>query len=140
MGRILAVDIGNKRTGFAISDPANIIAMPLRVSENDPIKEVKKIIADMDIAKVIIGEPLGLSGKPTEQTQRVYDIKKELEDEVDIPIILVDERFTSRQARHNLSSIKTKKSLREKSVDAEAAAIILSTYLESNEANQTKGQ
>lgn len=136
MGRILAVDIGNRRTGYAISDPAKIIAMPYRVSENDPVSEIKQIITEQEIDEIILGEPLSLSGQSTDQTRIVYEIKARLEEEINLPIKFIDERFTSRQAKNNMSSIKAKRSIREKSVDAEAAAIILSTYLDRYEANK----
>ena len=74
-GRILSIDYGTSRVGFAISDPLYIIATPLKTIKNksiqDLLKHIELIVREYDIKAIVVGLPLGLNGKETKQTKTV---------------------------------------------------------------------
>ena len=105
MGRLLAIDYGEKRLGLAISDPNQIISKPLKtiiLTDSQYIyNELEKIISDYEIQKLIIGLPLGMDGKNTQQTSKVEAFKENLQNKISIPVILFDERLSSVSAKNH---------------------------------------
>jgi putative holliday junction resolvase len=93
---ILGIDYGQKRIGLAWVDTALGVILPYGILNNT--KEVIDVIEVEKIDKVVIGLPLGLDGKENENTNKVKKFVDDLQKEVEIPVELVDERFTSRQA------------------------------------------
>ncbi|MEO0144187.1 MAG: Holliday junction resolvase RuvX [candidate division WOR-3 bacterium] len=95
--RILAIDYGKKKCGIAISDKNNKIAIPYGIIKSENLfKELKKIIEEKDIKKIVLGLPLSLSGREIELTKEVYEIKRKIESMFKIEVILIDERMTSK--------------------------------------------
>ena len=126
--KILGVDWGEKRLGLAISqDPK--WAFPWKILEvqnfTQTIEDISAIVEAEKIDCLVIGLPLGLDGKDTPQTSRVREVAADLGNVLHIPVEIVDERLTSEAAKelHKESG----KSLH--SVDAQAAAQILQTYI-----------
>jgi len=136
MGRLLAIDHGDKRIGLAISDPNQIISKPLKTlflsDLNFFLKKLLEIINEYKIEKLIIGLPLGMNGKRTEQTKKVETFKVELEKKIDIPIVMFDERLSSVSAKKSLISQGIKTGFNKSKIDQTAAAIFLQHYLDSN--------
>tara|TARA_Y100000992_G_scaffold120633_1_gene79027 strand:- start:865 stop:1281 length:417 start_codon:yes stop_codon:yes gene_type:complete len=134
MGRLLAIDHGEKRLGLAISDPNQIISKPLKtliISDLQYIlNELVKIISDYDIEKLIIGLPVGMDGKKTQQTGKVEAFKEYLQNKIDIPIIMFDERLSSVSAKKSLISQGIKTGYNKYKIDQTAAAIFLQQYLD----------
>lgn len=129
MKKILALDIGDQWTGIAISDILGLLSKPYKtVGTKDLEKELKVIIEKEKIDEVIIGHPITMKGRESEQTKKTLIYKIKLEQELkNIKFILWDERLTSKRAE-TLSKSKTKEEkLRLHSV---AAAFILDSYLE----------
>jgi len=128
-GRLLAIDHGSKYLGLALADERINIAMPFGMIENKGeecvLNELKKIISERDITKIIIGRPLALSGNVTEQTQIVDEFVTWLKNKISVPIEIFDERFTTKMAR-----LPDSKKNNAEGHDA-AAAIFLQDYLES---------
>jgi len=131
VGRILALDIGKKRVGLAISDELKIIASTLRfVNFINLDDEIKKVTAEYDIDSIIVGLPRNMDGSEgslagfvRETLEKIKIITGER-----VKLILVDETLTSVEAMSRLR--ERKKSIKEKGeVDMEAAAIILENYL-----------
>lgn len=118
--RILALDYGSKHIGVAISDPEHIVAFPRMVLKNNKeiFNELKKIIEQEGVSQIIIGWPLSLDGKITNQTTQTASFITELETILKLPITKMDERWTTAQAD------------RYQGDDAMAAQIILQTYLD----------
>lgn len=133
--RILAVDFGEKRIGLAITDPLNIFAYPLKTLPNDSafISELKKIITEFSVTKIIMGYPLKESGEKTSISKLVDSFKEEIEKSTSLKVEFVDERYSSDIAKQRiLQSIPSKKKRRDKSLlDKNAAAVILEDYLNS---------
>lgn len=131
--RILAIDHGTKRIGLAITDPLSIFAYPLITLPNDPkfIIQLKKIIDEYHIVKIILGYPLKESGDESTSSLSVLKFKTELENKIGLPVELIDERYSSSIARERIiQSVSSKKKRRDKSLlDKNAAAVILEDYL-----------
>ena len=134
MGRLLAIDYGEKRLGLAISDPNQIISKPLKtiiLSDSQYIYyELEKIISDYEIQKLIIGLPLGMDGKKTQQTSKVEAFKEDLQNKISIPVILFDERLSSVSAKKSLISQGIKTGHNKSKIDQTAAAIFLQHFLD----------
>ena len=134
MGRLLAIDYGEKRLGLAISAPNQIISKPLKtiiLSDSQYIyNELEKIISDYEIQKLIIGLPLGMDGKNTQQTSKVEAFKEDLQNKISIPVILFDERLSSVSAKKSLISQGIKTGHNKSKIDQTAAAIFLQHFLD----------
>ncbi|RJO59570.1 Holliday junction resolvase RuvX [Candidatus Parcubacteria bacterium] len=127
--KLLAIDWGEKRLGLAISQDEKW-AFPWKVLEitglTKAIEAISEIIEAEKIETLVIGLPIGLNGKDTEQTSRIREIVADLRNVLEVPVETVDERLTSEAAEKlNLESGKTKGP-----TDAVAAAQILETFLQ----------
>lgn len=135
MGRILAIDLGTKRTGLAVTDPMKILASPLETIPTHSLLSylgnyTGKEVVDM----ILIGYPKSLDGKPTGMTTPVLNLEEKLIKKFPgINIELVDERYTSKMAMQSMITMGSKKKdRREKAgnLDKISAAIILQSYLD----------
>jgi putative holliday junction resolvase len=133
--RLIAIDYGEKRIGIAVTDPLNIFVYPLVTLPNDHkfFTELKKIIDEYHVVKIILGYPLKESGEESNSSKAVLKFKDELTDKIKLPAELVDERYSSDIAKQRMiESVPSKKKRRDKSLlDKNAAAIILEDYLNS---------
>ena len=133
--RILAIDYGEKRIGFAITDPLNMFGYPLATFPNDNKfwNELSKVILEYSVIKIILGYPLKESGSESTSSKAVLKFKEEMEKRMTLPIELVDERYSSSIAKDRIIlSVSSKKKRRDKSLlDKNAAAVILEDYLNS---------
>ena len=119
--KVLALDFGAARTGVAVSDPTGTIARPLCVVERAAeggFDDLVALIRAHEPARVVVGMPLTLRGARGEQAQRTETFVEALRGTVDVPVETYDERFTTTLAERAGGS------------DAEAAAHLLSSYLE----------
>lgn len=118
MASILGIDYGGKRVGLAIADRMDRLAVQHGVLENsdDLLNELRRIVNVKDIEKIVVGLPLGLSGKETEQTHATRNFVATLSG-LGIPVDTMDERMTSVQGGS----------------DSGAAVLILQSYLDKEE-------
>ena len=134
MARILAIDYGIKRVGFAITDPLRLFAYPLMTINRDKYfwDKFEQLFKDYQIELIVLGYPLREDGSRSSSTELIEKFKTELEKRKSIKIELVDERYSSSIAKERiLESVPSKKKRRNKSlVDMNAAAVILQDYLE----------
>ena len=132
--RILAIDYGIKRVGFAITDPLRLFAYPLMTINRDKYfwDKFEQLFKDYQIEIIVLGYPLREDGSRSSSTELIEKFKIELEKRKSITIELVDERYSSSIAKERiLESVPSKKKRRNKSlVDMNAAAVILQDYLE----------
>ncbi len=128
-GTILALDVGTKRIGVALASYAARISSPYKTLLNtDEIwSELQGICIDEDVRQLVVGLPRGLDGQTTSQTKYAEEFAKALADKVDLPISLVDEAVTSRQAEAEL--IARGRNFEKSDIDALAAVYILDDYL-----------
>ena len=137
--RRLALDIGSKRIGVAVSDLTGLYAFPLttilRKNISDDIDKINKLLIEKEAKELIIGLPISLSGNEGIQAEIVRSFGKLLDDNIDIPIFYVDERYSSVQAEDRLINAGVSPSRNRKRIDAAAAAIILQSYLDNSSTN-----
>jgi putative Holliday junction resolvase len=138
-GRILAVDLGARRVGLAISDASRTLARPLETmtvtSEADAVDRVARRIEQLDseddgIVTIVVGLPSALDGTPTPQTARVTAFIARLKARTSLTIATEDERLTSREAESRLAMRERDWRKRKTQLDAASAAIFLQDYLD----------
>ena len=133
MGRIMAIDYGKKRSGIAVTDPFQMIATGLTtVDSQDLRKWLKAYFEKEPVDEVIIGLPFALDGSDTDGTKPVKDfVRLFKKDNPGMPIVTVDEQFTSKLAAQTLvnSGLKKKDRQNKKLLDEVAATIMLQDYL-----------
>ena len=134
-GRIIAIDPGTKHVGLAVSDESQLIATPIeplpRSSWKKLLTDLRLIIAKYDAVAVIVGLPLNTDGSESEMSLIARDMARKLGLSLSIPVRLQDERVTSYEARKRLWDRGIKPEDTKRLVDSEAAAIILSDFLDS---------
>lgn len=137
MPRILAIDYGLKRTGIAVTDPLKIIATALTTIESPKlIGFLKEYFKKEEVELILVGEPKNWDDTDTHATPLVKKIVEKLKKEFpQIPLKLVDERYTSKMASAAMIDMGLKKKQRQDKslVDKVAATIILQEYLRSIE-------
>jgi len=132
--RILGVDYGHKRIGLALSDETGTIAQPLDYIDGGAIAKVSlelaRLCAERKVGKIVVGVPLRLDGRPSEQTERTLAFIAELRRATAIPLAQWDERLTSVQAERALLEANVRRSERKQKIDKLAAQIMLQSYLD----------
>lgn len=138
-GRIVALDLGTKWIGVAVSDELQILTRPVRTITRTSWKKllllVKDILNEFDAVALVIGLPYNFDGSESEMSAEARRIATNFSLSLNVPIFLQDERATSYEAKRRLwergTALKDTKSL----VDSEAAAIILSDFLDRRSEN-----
>jgi putative Holliday junction resolvase len=133
-GPVLGVDLGEKRIGLAISDPAGSIAFPAgfvasRGRERD-LAALHEIVAQRGVARIVVGLPIHLDGRPSPGSEAARRFAEALGELTGLPVDLLDERWTSRAAERSLGESKGGRKRRREAVDSVAATLLLRTYLE----------
>ena len=127
--RLIGLDLGSKRIGVSICDEKQSIATPLKTlnksSADNLIKEIKAIILENNIKGIIIGYPINMDGSSGRSAQSVKDTSQKIEENINIPICLWDERLSTVGAFNLSSQLDINVSKREKKIDENAAAFIL---------------
>ena len=127
--RLIGLDLGSKRIGVSICDEKQLIATPLKTiirnTLNELIVELKVIIDENNIKGIIIGNPLNMDGSLGRSAQSVKDTSQKIDENINIPICLWDERLSTVGAFNLSSQLDINVSKREKKIDENAAAFIL---------------
>ena len=127
--RLIGLDLGSKRIGVSICDEKQLIATPLKTINrntlNELISELKVIIDENNIKGIIIGNPLNMDGSSGRSAQSVKDTSQKIQENINIPICLWDERLSTVAAFNLSSQLDINVSKREKKIDENAAAFIL---------------
>ena len=138
--RILAFDYGTKRIGIAVTDPLQIIATGLdTIHPKDVIEFLKQYLIKEQVELFVVGEPKQMNGTPSQSAQHVKGFINSLKKHFpQIPVVTIDERFTSKMASATVAQSGFKKSDRrnKERLDTISATIILQSYLE--EVNRSK--
>ncbi len=134
--RILALDIGDRRIGVAVSDPTGLLARPLtiisRKGDASDIQAIAGLINENEAGKLIIGLPLSLDGAIGPQAAKVKGFADKLSSALTIPLEFRDERFSTASVKEQRAEVGAKRKKRLAPDDAEAAAVILQGYLDEN--------
>ena len=131
MHKIMALDVGTKRIGVALSDYLQVIANPCTCIQREPeqkaIEEITKIAKENRVEKIVVGVPYNMDGTLGFQGENCIEFSQKL---IGFDIILEDERLTSEEAEERLKSRKVDFRKNKGLVDIESACIILEQYLE----------
>lgn len=143
-GRILALDYGTKRIGVALSDELKWTAQPLetferRVLDRD-IAHIASLVTAHEVERVVLGFPLQLDGREGPAVQAMREFVEKLDAGISVPIVLWDERMTTKAAEDLLIAADVSRKKRKGVVDRVAAAILLQSYLEAQASSSTADQ
>ncbi len=129
--RILALDVGERRIGLAVSDPLGTIAQPLMTIErnNASIDRIVEIVKDKEIGEIVVGLPVNMNGTPGPRVEEVGEFARRITERIDIPLVFVDERLSTVEAEKLMISADVSRRKRRRSIDSVAAAIILEKRL-----------
>jgi len=137
--RVMALDVGHKRIGVALSDPGQVLASSLQVIERkgqqQDLATVIQLVREHEVGRIIVGYPLSLDGTVGQQAKIVERyaavLEKKLGDSsLDVPVIFWDERFSTVAAGRLMAEAGRKGRKRRERIDAVAAAVILQDYLD----------
>ena len=128
MARILGIDFGEKRIGLALSDEGQQFAFEMDIwSPQEFFENIKALLIEKDIEKIVIGLPLNMQGEHSAKTKEAIEFKENLQKEVTVPVEMIDERLTSQMAASIAGTSKN--------IDSLAAQIFLQNYLNKNKPN-----
>lgn len=133
--RLMAFDYGTKRIGIAVSDSLQIIATALETVHPEEIWNfLQNYLQQEQVETFVVGKPMRLDGSPSQSAQHVVGFMRKLKKTYpSIPVVEVDERFTSKIASQAIAKSGLKKNKRQDKslVDTISATLILQTYMES---------
>lgn len=133
-GRVLALDVGQRRIGVAMSDTLRVLASPLTTVPAQPhataLARIGRLVAGNEVTLVVIGLPLTMSGEIGPQAQLVQAFANDLRQHLSQPIHMFDERLTSVEAERMMIEMGLKREQRRTRIDEIAASLILRDFLQ----------
>jgi putative Holliday junction resolvase len=133
-GRVLALDIGRKRIGLAVSDELGITAQGIETLKRGRIRDdlaaLKGIVETWNVGLLLVGRPLHMSGSESRQSEYTREFAERLQQYLGVPLVYWDERLTSVEAERMLRDAGASLDQKKKSVDRLAAVLLLESYLE----------
>jgi putative Holliday junction resolvase len=132
--RIMALDVGEKNIGVAVSDALLLTAQGrptlIRSGWDADVRELRRLVEENEVMQIIVGKPLHMGGQESRQSQRMKQFATKLSKILSLPVILWDERLTSFEAEQQLEAAGLNWRQRKKHVDKVAAMLILQDYLD----------
>jgi len=133
--RILALDLGKKRIGLALSDPLRITAQGLpnleRTQKRADLEALARLAREQDVGLIVMGNPVNMGGAEGRQSAWVREFAAALEKQTRLPICFWDERLTTVEANRVLRESGISQQKRAAAVDRLSAVILLQSYLDS---------
>jgi putative Holliday junction resolvase len=133
--RILALDLGKKRIGMAISDPLGITAQGLpnlnRINKRTDLAELARLAREREVGLILMGNPINMRGSEGRQSHWAREFAQAIEERIGLPVKFWDERLTSVEAGRVLRSSGISIEKRAAAVDRLSAVILLQSYLDS---------
>lgn len=139
--KLLALDVGDRRVGVAVSDETGLIATPLtvirRASKAEDFARIAGLVRELDVGELVIGHPLDKDGRAGPQAQRIERYAAALAETLqaeglDLPLTFWDESLSTARAQEAMIAAGRKARDRRARIDAVAAAVILQDYLDSH--------
>jgi len=135
MSRIMALDVGDRTIGVAVSDETATVAMPVQVlergsSDKAVLRAIEQVARDQEVSKVVIGIPIMLDGSTGIQAGKVKAFAEKLARRLAVPVDTWDERLTTKEAERMLITADASRAKRGKVIDKLAATLILQSYLD----------
>ena len=132
-GRVLALDVGKKRIGLAVSDQLGMTAQGIETLQRTRIRQdlesLKQTAAQWEVKLLLIGKPLHMSGDESRQSEYTREFADRLQQHLNLPVVFWDERLTSAEAERMLRMGGASLEQRKKAVDRMAAVLLLESYL-----------
>lgn len=133
--RILCMDYGERRLGFAVSDETQMLATPLRVvtivAESQAFGITLKLLAEIGAGRLVLGLPLNMNGSRGPQAKKVAAFGERLKVERGVDVVLWDERLSSREVERVLILANSSRARRRQVIDKLSAQVVLQSYLDS---------
>jgi putative holliday junction resolvase len=133
MTRILALDIGKRRIGIAVSDPLGFVARPVQtlhaVSLNVDVAYIAQLAKELEAELIVLGDPIHMNGDPSTMSGRARKYGSMLAEQSGLPVVYWDERLTTVEAQRILQDSGVQPRQQRQQIDAVAAAVILQSYL-----------
>jgi putative Holliday junction resolvase len=130
----MALDVGERRIGVAMSDPTRVLASPLTTLKAQPrpraLEQIGALVRDYEVAEVVVGLPLTLSGEIGPQAHAIQQFAEELSKVLSVPLHMFDERLTTVAAERMMIDLGMKPEQRRARIDEVAASIILQDFLD----------
>ncbi len=134
MKRWLGLDLGHVRIGVALSDPLGMTAQPLTVLKSagtqKDIMAIGELVNQHEVTQVIVGLPFNMDGTESSTTKKVREFTAKLAGRLNVPVLFVDERLTSKQAERAMIEGDVRREKRKEKIDQVAAALLLKSALE----------
>ena len=131
---IMAIDLGNSRTGISLCDKSEILSYPLCTLEEknkcELINKIYELSKKHSVESIVLGFPKNMNGSIGEKAEEIIDFRESLLKKVKINVILWDERLTTVSAQRNFVQMNINSKKSRKIIDAASACLILENYLE----------
>lgn len=141
--RMLALDMGEKNIGVAVSDPLEITAQGVGVIRRSNMKKdlarIGEMLQEYEVEKIVLGYPLNMDGSVGEKAREIEIFKDKLAKTFSLPVVIWDERLTTAAAQRTLLNAGLGRARRKKVIDKVAAVLILESYLQSRSSSTDKG-
>lgn len=138
---VLALDVGDRRIGVAVSDPTGLLARPVTVivrkSHQADLAAIQDLVERNDVHLVVVGLPLSADNTVGPQAQKTLEFVRYLRKHLSRPIETWDERFTTEDAEREMIALGIRRSRRKEMLDAAAAAVILDDWLRAHREHST---
>ena len=133
--RYLGLDLGTRTLGISVSDPLGIVATSKEIIRHEEnydvlVDKVLEIVKELNVGEIVLGLPKNMNNTLGERATKSLEFKKMLEDKINIPVTLIDERLSTKEATNILIEADTSRKKRKKVIDSLAATIILQRYLD----------
>jgi putative Holliday junction resolvase len=134
----MALDVGEKTVGVAVSDPLGMIASPRETLRRDgsELDRLERLVTGEEIGEVVVGLPISLNGTLGPSAERAQEFAKTLEQRLNVPVVTFDERLTTAAAEKVLIAADTRRAKRRQVIDQIAATLILQGFLRARELRQ----
>ncbi len=134
MRRWMALDVGSKTIGVAITDPLRVTVRPLKTLMRENLdtdaERIGKLIDEQDIERLVVGMPRHLGGERSSIADLIEPLVKLLEQNLEIPVASAEERLSTKEAERLMAEVDLPLAERKRRRDEFAAAVILEWYLE----------
>jgi len=141
--RILALDVGEKRIGVAVSDPLGITAQGVdviqRQGRNRDLEALRRLVLDLGVTRLLLGLPYNMNGTLGNKAMEVQEFGQDLEQELGLPVEYQDERLSTRAVEGTLIAADVRRGKRRQVIDKLAATYILQGYLDRKAGHNKSG-
>ena len=133
--RYLGLDLGTRTLGISVSDPLGIVATSKEIIRHEEnycllVDKVVDIVKELNVGEIVLGYPKNMNNTLGDRANKSIEFKTMLEEKIDIPVTLIDERLSTKEATNILIEADTSRKKRKKVIDSLAATIILQRYLD----------